>query len=143
MADTPTEAELKELEQEMRKRTHDLANALQIHTSEIEVMKQLGNQVRDLLNAIYGDLKSGTDTGLRGAVAHLAQAVRDTELQRQQDRRREDAQYASMAQKLEAVAVDKNKRSGAMSLAREVTSLIATMATAGTLIVAIYQMTHK
>jgi hypothetical protein len=139
------EDKLEEYTKEMRDRSHELARIIQGHTAELAVMETVANNTSDLAKAVWGDPKSGTDTGLRGVVQMLAQQLRDTELARSMDRRREEEQQREILARLDqqsrqitehgqklTVRVERGK--GALGLIREIGQVITILSTAAALI---------
>jgi chromosome segregation ATPase len=141
------EEKLEDTNREMRDRSHQLAAIVQAHTSELAVMKSIADDIGDLKTAFYGDLKSGTETGMRGAVQRLYQEQRDTELRRDSDRRREDEQFAELRKQnqehtdeIKKLNTRNDRRGGAFGLVREIGNTITVVAVAGGLVVGIVQL---
>ena len=142
--------EVRELEKEMRDRSHALAGLLQDLSAELASTKMIATQLPDLVTAVYGDPKSGVDTGLRGAVQRLYQEMRDVELRRQQDRKREDDQWSRVieqnnkqSEEIRRLSSYAERRGGAFGLIREIAHTITVIAVAGGLIVGIVQLAMK
>jgi len=144
------EDKLEETNREMRDRSHQLAAVVQAHTSEIAVMRLIADQMSDLKTAVYGDLKSGVETGIRGAVQKLYLQLLDTEKQRNEDRKREEDQFAELRRQNQAhtEAIEKlnarnERRGGAFGLVREIGNTISVIAVAGGLVVGVVQLILK
>lgn len=145
---------LDEITKEMRERSHQLANVLQAHTADLAVFKLTSERLNELHRVMNGDPNRASDTGLKGAVAMLAAAVRDTEFQRGRDREAEERRATEMLDKLKEqehkLAEVSSKfsqvmarRGGAFGMIREIGSTVTVIATAGVLIVAILELIHK
>lgn len=142
-----TQEELKEVEKEMRDRSHQLAALLQIHTADLAAIKVIADRMTDVTTAVYGDLKSGTDTGLRGAVQRLYQEMRDIELRRQKDREREDEQWRQVieqnnkqSEEIKRLTGYTQRRGGAFGLVRQIGETLTVLAAAGGLILGIIKI---
>lgn len=144
------EDKLEETNKEMRDRSHQLSAVLQAHTSEIAVMRVIAGEIGDLKTAVYGDLKSGVETGIRGAVQKLYMQLLDTEKQRNEDRKREEEQFEELARNQEkhTEAIEKlnarnERRGGAFGLIREIGNTISVIAVAGGLVVGVIELVLK
>ncbi|HET6220167.1 MAG TPA: hypothetical protein VFE27_24275 [Acidobacteriaceae bacterium] len=142
-----TQEELKELEKEMRDRSHQLAALLQSHSAELAGIKVIAEGMIDVRAAVYGDMKSGIDTGLRGTVQRLYQEIRDIELRRQQDRKREDEQWSQVIEQNRKQSDDikrlsgyAERRGGAFGLVRQIGETITVLSVAGGLILALVKL---
>ncbi|HTH42881.1 MAG TPA: hypothetical protein VL498_06935 [Terracidiphilus sp.] len=142
-----SQEELKEIEKEMRDRSHQLAALIQAHAADLAAIKVIAERMTDVTTAVYGDMKSGIDTGLRGAVQRLYQEMRDIELRRGQDRKREEElwnqvieQNNKQSEEIKRLSNFAERRGGAFGLIREIAQTITVIAVAGGFIIGIIQL---